>query len=632
MCGIAGIADTDNASISVMLDAISHRGPDDQGVWQATPTKLSLGHRRLSIVDLSSAGHQPMISHSNRYVLTYNGEIYNYRVLKKEIEKLKPSMKWMGNSDTEVLLAGIEAWGLKDCLKKIDGMFALALFDTQRKTLTLARDRFGEKPVFFCWTDNKFAFASQLNALEALPNFDKSINPDSVKQHLHLGYCKGMNTFYKTTHRLPAGHCIELDETNFFTELDKIQIFNKLFTYLPTIQPYKSSRNIVDTIQERLESNVKDRLVADVPVGVFLSGGIDSSLITAISKKQINSIQTFTIGFQNQSYDESPYAERIAEYLKTDHHTLYIREEDVLARILGLNGIVDEPFGDTSIIPTSFLCEFSQKKVKVALTGDGGDELFGGYSRYIIGSNISKFWSLLPNNARQKYIGIDNFLFKNRNTILRQKILPTAMAVKAHRMLHRLSAVNARKMDESFIGANSLSTSLYQSWSDEDIYEKFNTEEIIQKMMCHDQSTYLPDNILVKADRSSMAFGLETRAPFLSTSLLEISIQLKNNQLIKNGEGKILLRKLLGKYLPNHLFDRPKSGFSPPFGQWLRGPLNSWANELLSAENLRDIPGVDADYAKGIWSAHCKGSIDAAFSLWPLLSYATWFKNRRGTF
>lgn len=629
MCGIAGIADNNKTLIDAMLNAISHRGPDDQGAWYAPNTQLTLGHRRLSIVDLTAAGHQPMVSHCNRYVLTYNGEIYNYRVLKKEIEQLKPFTVWKSTSDTEVLLAGIEIWGLKDCLSKIDGMFAFALFDLQNRTLALARDSFGEKPVFFSWVKNKFAFASQLKALESLDGFNKDLNAGTVKQHLYTGYSKGANTFYNTTYKLPAGRYIELKEAELFKPLNRSEVHNRLQKYTLPAQTYTANKDIVDVIQDRLSANVQSRLAADVPVGVFLSGGIDSSLITAISQELTNgTIQTFTIGFQDQLYDEAPYAEKVAEYLRTNHHTLYIREEDVLSRILNLHKIIDEPFGDTSIIPTSFLCEFARKKVKVALTGDGGDELFGGYTRYIIGLEISKFWALLPDKAKQKFSNIDTFLFNNRTAILQQKILPASLVVKANRMLHRLSARNINDLIQSFIGANCLSTSEHPLCSNRNHYEKFNPTTIIQKMMEHDQNMYLSDNILVKADRSSMAFGLETRSPFLSSSLLEISRGLKNDQLIKHSEGKILLRQLLGKYLPNHLFDRPKSGFSPPLGTWLRGPLNSWANEFLCEDNLKSLPGVDASYAKAIWTAHNKGSIDASFSLWPLLSYAAWFKNR----
>lgn len=626
MCGIAGIAEKNSDLIFDMLKAISHRGSDDQGIWQASNTQLVLGHRRLSIVDLSTAGHQPMLSHSNRYVLSYNGEIYNHGKLKREIEQQNPSITWSGTSDTEVLLAGIETWGLKDCLRKIDGMFAFALFDKHNKVLALARDRFGEKPLFFSWANNKLAFASQLKALETLNDLSKSLNTESVKQHLYSGYSKGMDTFYETTYRLPAAHYIEFSETELLNTLSKDDIQSKLQKYVLPTQAHIAT-NIIDSIKERLEENVQSRLSADVPVGVFLSGGIDSSLIAAISQKYAKTIQTFTIGFKNQSYDEAPYAERVAEHLKTNHHTLYIREEDVLSRILNLHNVIDEPFGDTSIIPTSFLCEFARGKVKVALTGDGGDELFGGYSRYLIGSNISKFWAVLPSFARRRFEDIDTFLFKNRTALFEQRILPISIMVKTNRLIHRMASRNINNLAESFIGANSLSTSKLPPDS-ASLNEMFSPNTVVQQMMAYDQNIYLPDNILVKADRASMAFGLETRSPFLSNSLLEISIGLKNDQLIKGGEGKILLRKLLGHYLPNRLFDRPKSGFSPPLGIWLRGPLRSWANELLCDENLKILPGVDVKYANAIWCEHKKGSIDASFSLWPLISYAVWLKNR----
>lgn len=626
MCGIAGIAEKNSPLIFDMLKAISHRGSDNQGIWQASNTQLVLGHRRLSIVDLSTAGHQPMLSHSNRYVLSYNGEIYNHEKLKKEIEQGNPSIIWSGTSDTEVLLAGIETWGLKDCLRKIDGMFAFALFDTHNKTLALARDRFGEKPLFFSWANNKLAFASQLKALETLNDLSKNLNSESIKQHLYSGYSKGMDTFYDTTYRLPAAHYIEFSETELLNTLSKEDIQSKLQKYVLPTQAYIAT-NIIDSIQERLEENVQSRLSADVPVGVFLSGGIDSSLIAAISQKYSRTIQTFTIGFQNQSYDEAPYAERVAEYLKTSHHTLYIREEDVLSRILNLHNIIDEPFGDTSIIPTSFLCEFARKRVKVALTGDGGDELFGGYARYIIGSNISKLWAVLPSFARRRFRDVDTFLFNNRTALFEKKFLPISIIVKTNRLIHRMAAKNINNLTESFIGANSLSTSELPPYS-ASLNDRFSPSTVVQQMMAYDQNIYLPDNILVKTDRASMAFGLETRSPFLSNSLLEISIGLKKDQLIKGGEGKILLRKLLDNYLPNHLFDRPKFGFSPPLGIWLRGPLRSWANELLCDENLKILPNVDVRYVKTIWYEHKKGNIDASFSLWPLLSYAAWLKNR----
>lgn len=634
MCGIVGIAENNSRIIFDMLDALSNRGPDSKGTWQSAQSEMTLGHARLSIVDLTPAGNQPMVSNDGRYVLTYNGEIYNHKILKQQLEEEFHLNNWRGTSDTEVLLTAIEMWGLKNCLHKLDGMFAFALFDSHLKTLTLVRDHFGEKPLFFSWLNEKLAFASQIISLEQSPHLNRDLNKNAVHDCLSIGYSRGLDTFYESTYRLPAGSFIEFNYADFFVPLSRDIITKKLNYYtkaiLPTA-PQINNYNAIDAIKLALEENVSSRLIADVPIGIFLSGGIDSSLITAISQKLTQGkIRTYTIGFKQKSFDEAPYARVIAEHLKTDHHELYIEEDEILARIIDLPNIIDEPFGDTSIIPSSFLCEFARKDVKVALAGDGGDELFGGYSRYLIGHNIARFWGLAPSSARKYLALLDQYLFKNRAYFCTQSRVNVSAIIKSHRLLHRLLSTDAQSLNDRFVGAGSLSLSSEMGiFFTQTAHPKFQTTTITQEMMAYDQRYYLPDNILVKSDRSSMAYGLEVRSPFLSKSLLNISKQLQKHELICQSKGKVLLRELLMQYLPVSLFDRPKSGFSPPLGEWLRGPLYNWSTDLLNEEHLYSLPGVDAKYTTAVWDAHCKKHFDASFSLWPLLMYANWSKNRR---
>lgn len=663
MCGFAGLflQPKDPFSLEAlpsllvkMSHAIAHRGPDDSGMWVDQTIGFGLTHQRLAIVDLSSAGHQPMVSSSGRYVLAFNGEIYNHKSLRGKLDRAGFCYKWNGHSDTETVLAAIESWGLSATLRMLTGMFALALWDVSTGKLSLARDRIGEKPIYYGWASIDsapiFAFGSELKAIEALPGFSASISRDALSQYLRYKYVPCPLSIYEGIFKLPPGHLLEASVGVHNKELShapEVGVSYQKFMIsqwwdlmeLPrngSIAKIKSEADALSQIHVALSASVSAQSIADVKSGVFLSGGIDSSLVSALAQESSGKkIDTFTAGFKSSAFDESIYAREVSSYLKTNHHEMVVSESDALGVVPLLPKIYDEPFSDASQIPTYLLCKSTKNFVKVALSGDGGDEVFGGYNRYIVGPKIWRYASLLPVSCRKKMghlVGkisesdllsyrLLDFFGNNKIPQIGNKMKKISLALK--------HSEDKSKFYQSFKSTWQHPTSaLIKACPDDSgqIYQITQSFDYALAMMLADSATYLPDDILCKVDRASMAVGLEVRAPFLDHHVMELAWQLPLSMKIRGNQGKWILRQILSKYLPGELIDRPKFGFGAPISEWLRGALKDWANELLREDALRSQGYFNVGMIKSLWNEHKEGRADHSEMLWTILIFQEWLK------
>ena len=644
MCGIAGILSPlflDNQKIvTKMAQTLYHRGPDMGDSWQDTQAGIALGHRRLSILDLSEHGAQPMVSAGGRYILTYNGEIYNYLDLRRELE-INNNYVWKGHSDTEVLLAALETWGIKKTLTKANGMFAFGLWDRKTRSLTLARDRLGEKPLYLGWIDNKIVFASELKAFHCLKKWNKKIENSSVGYLLRFGFIPAPLSIYRFIYKLPAAHFISLTAKDIKTILspDEFQKRCNCYWNLTAIADHgvnnqfpANEEAILDPLDQLLNDSIKKRMLADVSVGALLSGGIDSSLVTAIMQQNCSHpIQTFTIGFEEDKFDEAPFSRRVAKHIGCNHTEVTLSAKDALNIIPSLSGIYSEPFADPSQIPTSLVSSIARQHVIVALSGDGGDELFGGYARYRTGVNFWSVLRLIPPKLRQA-AGLLLSKAMHGNYISSRgshKMIP----FRLWRLGQRISAASF----DSFYG-NLLALSLCQTtindWPAElPVLDKNFTVpdslETEQHMMFIDQASYLPDNILVKSDRASMAPSLELRIPLLDHRIVEFSWRIPRRLKRQGNEGKPLLRHLLYRYVPQYLVDRPKKGFDIPLDSWLRGPLREWMLDLLSADAMKENEYLDSIKISNIIKDHLSGQSDYGYTLWPILMFQEWLNQQK---
>lgn len=641
-----------------MALAIEHRGPDDAGTWADAQAGIALGHQRLSIVDLSAAGHQPMASNSRRYVMAFNGEIYNHLELRAELA----SIKWRGRSDTETLLAGFEAWGIEFTLQKTVGMFAIALWDTQTKTLTLARDRFGEKPLYYGWVESgansAFLFGSELKALRAYPGFVNPVSREALALYMRFTYVPAPHSIYQDIFKLEPGCMLTIRggvpaAPN--APLRPPATLGRLTLHrwwaLADVVAAGAQNPIADEVQalQALEQRLKDAVqlqsLADVPLGAFLSGGVDSSAIVALMQQQASRpVKTFTIGFDEAGFDETPYALAVAEHLGTDHHEMRVTAQMVQDVIPGLPDMYDEPFADSSQIPTHLVCRAARQHVTVALSGDAGDELFGGYNRYFWGPRIWNRLSVLPAPVR-KLLGsamaavpvcgwnaLGAPLLGRGDGVVR-------LGDKVHKLADRLSHV--QNMDELY-------RSLVSEWADPaSLVLGENGEPVIEPhsllddplpiqgmaqplpMMYRDSMTYLADDILCKVDRAAMACSLETRVPFLDHRLVELAWQLPLHMKVRDNTGKWALRQVLYKYVPKELIERPKAGFAIPIGQWLRGPLRDWAESLISEQRLHSEGYLRAAPIRQAWAEHVNGRRDNTAKLWSVLMFQAWLEKNR---
>lgn len=645
MCGIFGLLSQNltNSDVNIenILTSINSRGPHSNGRWVDKDSGLVLGHVRLSILDLSDAGSQPMVSASERYVLVFNGEIYNHLEIRISLAKSSDFLNWKGRSDTETLLAAIDIWGLEEALRRCVGMFAIGLWDRAQGALFLARDRFGEKPLYYHLSAGWFAFASELKALRQIPRFTPSVDSDALSMLLHDGYIAAPYTIYKDVFKLLPGRILKISQKDLLsgrvppasTYWDVQAVASQCFS-----APFEGHlEDAIHELTQRLQRAVGDQMLADVPLGAFLSGGVDSSLIVALMQAQSKDpIKTFSIGFIDPTYDESSHAAEVARHLGTSHTTHIVTPEEALAVIKVLPKIYDEPFADVSAIPTCILAKVARQQVVVSLSGDAGDELFAGYNRYFGAAKIWRKISTTPLPLRRAFAsgmqlvspsGWDKF-FSGL-----QHVLPNRMHYKAvGNKLHRLAtAVNAGTPQEFY-------ELLTAKWASPEQVVKHSAYPFIsgQKFLAEsrelkldsialaDTVQYLPDDILVKLDRAAMAVSLETRVPMLDHRVAEFAWSLPMSMKVRDGSGKWILKKVLDQYVPRALIDRPKMGFDVPIDRWLRGPLRDWAEALLDPVLLAQQGFFDAAVVRQIWAEHLSGKAAHHQKLWPILMFQAW--------
>ncbi len=629
MCGIAGFYSISNLETSEfrkvstnMLSSMKHRGPDDEGIWINKSNNLLFCQVRLSILDLSINGHQPMHSKTENLSIVFNGEIYNHKQIRKLLIDDGCKVKWFGESDTETLIEAIEFWGIERTLNLCKGMFAFAMWDTVNCKLTLARDRFGEKPLYWGWQDDKLYFASELSSISSIPFFKAKINRDSLNQLLRFNYIPAPNSIYQCINKLLSGHFITID----FKNIDRNQKSIPYWDLQNIINSSKfenhnlSSMDAVKLLDDKLTAVVESQMLSDVPIGAFLSGGIDSSTIVSLMQKvSINPVKTFSIGFNSVKYDEAIYAKDIAKHIGTDHTELYINDKDVIDVIPKISDVFSEPFADSSQIPTFLLCEMVSKHVKVALSGDAGDELFGGYNQYKFTPEIWKYVKYLPIKLRK----IGNYLLNNIELNQRFEklnyLLPSINEIDFYkRMVTHWGNADEVVFDSKENGSYFME---FKGLSSRYCYQ--------ENLMVLDSLTYLSDDILVKVDRAAMANSLETRVPFLNDELFEFVWSLPFHLKIKDGSSKWILKELLNKYVPKQLVDRPKQGFSVPLAQWLREPLRDWAESLLASDRLIAENYFNENIVRNIWELHLSGKKDYSLKLWSILMFQSWLEKNK---
>lgn len=640
MCGIAGIVKYPGPDpervVSDMVAAIRYRGPDDSGVWRDPACGLAVGHARLSILDLSPAGHQPMVSTSGRYVIVFNGEIYNHLELREQLG----SLPWRGRSDTETLLAGFEMWGVEKTLQATVGMFALALWDRVERRLTLARDRIGEKPLYYGWSNGTFLFASELKALEACPDWRGEIDRGALASFMRYAYVPLPHSIYAGIRKLlPGTYAVisSADSTG----------------HWPELKPYWSAAAVagqgrrsdwtddmaVAELDRVLRRAVKGQMVADVPLGAFLSGGIDSSTVAALMQAQSSRpVKTFSIGFHDGEYDEAPHAKAVASSLGTDHTELYVTPDDARAAIPLLPSMYDEPFGDVSAIPTHLVARLARRHVTVALSGDGGDELFGGYNRYSWGRLFWRRLARVPAFVRTLLAGALTGLSPGQwdrlGTILRPglpaSLQLTAIGDKVHKLAGILDAGSQAEFYRRLVSLHQQPERLVIGARENDIWadiqaRQLSMQDFGEEMMFHDFVGYLTDDILAKVDRAAMAIGLESRMPLLDHRVVEFAWSLPLSMKVRaEREGKWLLRRVLHRYVPKDLVERPKMGFGLPLDAWLRGGLRDWAEALLDESRLRREGYLDPGPVREKWREHLSGRRNRQYWLWNVLMFQAW--------
>jgi asparagine synthase (glutamine-hydrolysing) len=628
MCGIAGMWDprlqgVDQArEIALRMgDSLSHRGPDDSGLWIDDSCMLALSHRRLSIVDVTSQGHQPMTSHSGRYVMCLNGEIYNHVSIRAAIESAGASIdNWRGRSDTEVALEAISHWGVERALREFEGMFAFALWDRTTKTLHLARDRFGEKPLYYGTIDGAFIFASELKALRVHPKWRGEIDPRSVALYFQQGYVSAPFSVYKGIKKLPAGSVLSMRDVSADTEPRPYWSVREL-NEASAIAPFTGSDDDAISEMERvLAGSVQRQMIADVPLGAFLSGGIDSSLIVALMQQQAGQrTKTFTIGFSDQRFDESGFARQVAYHLGTCHEEMIVEPSQVMALIPELPYVYDEPFADTSQLPTMLICRLARETVTVALSGDGGDELFAGYNHYQWGRKIFRTFGFLSPGVRQLIgEGLVALAGLGDGRASRLRKLGELLTLRSDTSLHwgLLSRWNGRSPMRGSLQAHESVGSSPETWP--------RNRDFVGRQMYVDAMGFLPDDILVKVDRAAMRYGLETRAPFLSHKVAELACRLPTHMRIRNGEGKWILRRLVERFIPRQLVARPKMGFGIPLDEWLRVPLRNWATSLLDRRTISQQGFLDFEVVNRAWTEHLSNKRNNLQELWSVLMFQSW--------
>lgn len=628
MCGLAGFfshrqpqGEDPVRAVTAMMDAIRHRGPDDAGTWADPAAGVVLGFRRLAILDLSPLGHQPMLSASGRFVVAFNGEVYNFAALRRELEGSGATFK--GQSDTEVILAAFEAWGIRPALERFVGMFAMSIWDRASGELTLVRDRIGKKPLFVYSEPGYIAWGSEIKALAAGPFFDRTLDRQALVQYLRYLYVPAPRSIYARVTKLEPGAFVTIKDPSApvppavrYWSLEQVARdgLDHRFT---------TDDEAVGELDRLLSDAVRIRMYADVPVGALLSGGLDSSTVVALMQENATRpVKTYTIGFEEQAYDEAHHAEAIAKHLGTDHTTLRLSGQDALALVPRLPDWFDEPLADPSQLPTYLVCQLARREVTVALSGDGGDELFGGYNRYRFGRSLLRIARRIP-SALRRPVGR----------------LAEAVSQSGGDLRSRMGKLRKAGQVIGASGAGFGYRTLLSAWQDPGALTTGVTEEsgvfvttldrpgdgsLLGRMMLADQMSYLPDDLLAKVDRASMAVSLEARAPILDHRVVEFSWRLPDEAKLRGAETKWVLRQVLYRRVPRALVDRPKMGFSVPISAWLRGPLRSWGDDLLADRALDSEGLLDPGRCRRAWSALQSGEEHRSLALWALLVFLDW--------
>lgn len=652
MCGIAGFSllhqdrlkDLESFATR-MGSAIAHRGPDASGLWSDPRLGLALAHQRLAVLDLTAAGFQPMHSASGRYVIAFNGEIYNHLSLRSELDSAGLSPIWRGHSDTETLLAAIEAWGLESALQRCTGMWALALIDRKEHRLNLARDRFGEKPLYWGFTGSgqlrALVFASELAAFREYPSFNNTIDRKAFFELLRFGHIPAPLSIYAGIAKLPPGHLATISlplvsQSQFTASRPWWRLHDVIANGYA--HPLGSDEEGIDLLHSTLAKAVGDQALSDVPLGSFLSGGVDSSLVTSLLQSQRSSpLRTFTIGFAESSFNEAQHARAVAAHLGTDHTEIMLTSSDARALIPHLPQLYSEPFADSSQLPTHLVCREARRAgLTVALTGDGGDENFGGYNRYIWGPRLWNRLSLLPGPIRRKLGRSISRIHPSFWDFISHSVPVDQLGHKASKLSAVLNSSNSSyDLYRSLVCAFEDPSSLLQGDTLFDRTLPTSTDHALTSclksdpvawMMASDALGYLPDDILVKVDRASMAVGLETRAPLLDHRVAAVAWQLPMNMKIRSGTSKWALRQILYEYIPRQLIERPKKGFAIPIGQWLRGPLQAWADDLLHPDRLQREGYFRPEPIIELWEQHLSGGCDHTAKLWTVLMWQAWLE------
>jgi len=640
MCGLAGFwkasGNSEQNSYAIlkrMTDRIESRGPDSEGVWYDAASGVGFGHRRLAIVDLSQAGQQPMHSSSSQCVIVYNGEIYNSDELRNEL--INAGVSFRGYSDTEVLLEGCEYWGVEKTVKRCIGMFAFAFWDSRINRLTLVRDRVGIKPLYYGQQNNCWFFASQPKSVIAHPDFNARIDRQVMARFVQFAYVPGPDCIYEDLLQLRPGHLVHIDMNG----------QHKAVRYwdLPRIAAANSSNELSKSLgesTEELHSLLKDavsrRMISDVPLGAFLSGGVDSSIVVALMQEiSERKVRTFSIGFHEQGFNEAEHAAQVACHLGTEHTEMYVSHQQVIDLVPRIAETYDEPFGDSSQLPTQMLCSLTRNEVVVALSGDGGDELFAGYNRYLLSERLRRSYSFHPAIVRKIAAGLMRQLspagWDNLSGLIPASRRPPMFGDKLHKLA---SVIELESFDEVYqtllkywpdsqaivLGQTDVSTPV--GWKEGGI----SVDDTVKKMQLMDMLSYLPDDILTKVDRASMDVGLEVRVPLLDHRIVEYSWGLPLSANISEGRGKVILRDILYQYVPNELIERPKMGFGVPLDAWLRGPLRDWADDLLDPASLSEDDMFAVDPIRRRWDEHLKGTRNWQYSLWNVLMAQAWRK------